>query len=91
MFKLLKPADAIDGVTAEVVEDTICNGVRLTTLKIRYHRMIHAEFLRHRVFSRGAGSSRAIPVAKMAKSADATPVSWGANQAGMQAGADLSG
>ncbi len=91
MFNLINRREALDGVHADIVEDTICNGVRLTTLKIRYHRMIHAEALRHRTFARGAGSSRAIPVAKMAASADATPVSWGTNQAGMQAGADLTG
>ncbi len=77
--------------TAEIVEDTICNGVRLTTLKIRYQRMVHAEMLRHRVYSRCAASSRAIPVTKMAASATAEPLHWGANQAGMQAGAELTG
>lgn len=77
--------------TAEIVEDTICNGVRLTTLKIRYQRMVHAEMLRHRVFSRGAASSRAIPIKKMVASANATPVHWGSNRPGMQAGADLTG
>lgn len=78
-------------VWATVIEDSTCNGVRLTTLKVRYHRMIHAEFLRHRTISRGAASSRAIPVTKMAASANAAPLHWGANQAGMQAGAELTG
>ena len=49
-------------IYAEVIEDTIHGTARLTTLKIRYHRMIHAEMLRHRAHSRGAASSRAIPV-----------------------------
>ena len=78
-------------VWATVIEDSVCNGVRLTTLKVRYHRMIHAEFLRHRVLSRCAASSRAIPVTKMASSATAEPLHWGANQAGMQAGTQLAG
>ena len=37
-------------IYAEVLEDTISGTARLTTLKIRYHRMVHAEFLRHRTF-----------------------------------------
>ena len=86
-IKPTKPSYA----TAEIVEDTICNGVRLTTLKIRYQRMVHAEMLRHRTASRCAASSRAIPIKKMVASANATPIHWGANQVGMQAGAELTG
>ena len=86
-IKPTKPSYA----TAEIVEDTICNGVRLTTLKIRYQRMVHAEMLRHRTASRCAASSRAIPIKKMVTSANATPIHWGANQVGMQAGAELTG
>lgn len=78
-------------IYAEVIEDTINGTARLTTLKIRYHRMIHAEMLRHRTFGRGAASSRAIPVAKMAARATAEPLHWGLNQAGMQASTELSG
>lgn len=60
----------------------------LSTLLLRYPRFIHAEFMTHRVFSRNAASSRAIPVAKIIDSilADtAMPLHWGANQQGMQA------
>lgn len=78
-------------IYAEVIEDTIHGTARLTTLKIRYHRMIHAEMLRHRAHSRGAASSRAIPVAKMAARATAEPLHWGLNQAGMQASTELTG
>lgn len=78
-------------IYAEVIEDTIHGTARLTTLKIRYHRMIHAEMLRHRTFGRGAASSRAIPVAKMAARATAEPIHWGLNQAGMQASTELTG
>lgn len=55
---------------------------------LRYPRFIHAEFLVHRVFSRNASSSRAIPVQKMLDSVlkdPAYPVEWGMNQPGMQA------
>lgn len=60
----------------------------LSTLLLRYPRFIHAEFMTHRVFSRNAASSRAIPVAKIINSIledTAMPLHWGANQKGMQA------
>lgn len=60
----------------------------LSTLLLRYPRFIHAEFMTHRVFSRNAASSRAIPVKKMIDDilADtAMPIHWGAAQKGMQA------
>lgn len=69
-------------------------GDTLTTLQLRYWRAIHAEFMTHRAFSRNAGSSRAIPVSKVLRqvwSDPAGPMHWGANQAGMQARAELVG
>ena len=65
---------------------------RLTTFQLSYPRFIHAEFMTHRVFSRNASSSRAIPVANNIAAVvnnPAEPVSWGKNKPGMQAGADL--
>lgn len=80
-------------ITAKVIEDSIAeNGVRLTTLQLCYPRFIHAEFMTHRVFSRNASSSRAIPVAKMieqVRNDPAMPIHWGKNQAGMQANEEL--
>lgn len=80
---------------AKVIEDSISHhGVRLTTLQLRYPRFIHAEFMTHRVFSRNASSSRAIPVAKMIEQVHtepAMPIHWGKNQPGMQAQEELSG
>lgn len=80
-------------ITAKVIEDSIADhGVRLTTLQLCYPRFIHAEFMTHRVFSRNASSSRAIPVAKMieqVRNDPAMPVHWGKNQAGMQANEEL--
>lgn len=60
----------------------------LSTLLLRYPRCIHAEFMTHRVFSRNAASSRAIPVAKLIEDVMTNPfvpLHWGANQKGMQA------
>jgi thymidylate synthase ThyX len=82
-------------IDAKVIEDSVGEaGVRLTTLQLIYPRFIHAEFMTHRVFSRNASSSRAIPVAKMlemVRNEPAMPIHWGANQPGMQAKAELTG
>lgn len=84
-----------DQFNVHVVADSISKyGARLTTMQLRYPRFIHAEFMTHRVFSRNASSSRAIPVAKMLKQVrenPAHPVHWGANIPGMQARAELEG
>lgn len=61
---------------------------RLTTMALTYPRFIHAEFMTHRVFSRNASSSRAIPVVKLVDMALQDPaffVEVGRNQPGMQA------
>lgn len=76
-------------IEAKVIEDSIYEGgKRLVTMQLKYQRFIHAELMTHRVFSRNASSSRAIPVAKMLQQVyedPAMPVEWGKNQAGMQA------
>lgn len=76
-------------ITAKVIEDSISpEGIRLTTLQLRYPRFIHAEFMTHRVFSRNASSSRAIPIHRLIEDVEtepATPIHWGKNQKGMQA------
>lgn len=77
-------------ISARVIKDSRCavSGKRITTLLLRYPRFIHAELMTHRVFSRNASSSRAIPVERMIEDilADtAMPIHWGANQKGMQA------
>ena len=78
-----------------VIEDSISpEGIRLTTFANKNPRMIHSEFMTHRVISRNASSSRAIPVQKQIANilADpAEPSEWGSNQRGMQAGEDLTG
>lgn len=74
---------------AKIIKDSInLAGNRLTTFELCYPRFIHGELMTHRVFSRNAMSSRAIPVVKMLDQVahnPAMPVHWGANQSGMQA------
>lgn len=67
-------------------------GTRIDTLELKYPRFIHSEFMTHRLFSRNASSSRAIPVKKILDSLDAQkamPIHWGKNQKGMQAEEEL--
>lgn len=75
--------------SAKILLDSISpDRSRLTTMEITYPRFVHAELMTHRVFSRNAASSRAIPVAKMIQRVmddPAMPVEWGLNQSGMQA------
>lgn len=77
-------------ITAKVIADSLSwpAGKRITTLQLRYPRFIHSEFMTHRMFSRNASSSRAIPVERMVADIQretAMPIHWGKNQAGMQA------
>ena len=76
-------------ISAKVICDSISpSRVRLTTLELQYHRFVHSEMMTHRMFSRNASSSRAIPVKRMIKQVaenPAMPIHWGKNQAGMQA------
>jgi hypothetical protein len=60
----------------------------LITFALRYPRFVHAEFMTHRVFSRNASSSRAIPIKKslsLIEGDPVIPVHWGKNRGGMQA------
>lgn len=80
-------------ITAIIVADSISEeGKRITTLQLRYPKFIHGEFMTHRVFSRNAASSRAIPIERVIKDVlddPAMPVHWGKNQKGMQADEEL--
>jgi len=70
------------------------NGKEIITMELEYPRFIHGEFMTHRMFSRNAASSRAIPVSKMieqVRTSPAQPVHWGKNQPGMQAKEELEG
>lgn len=76
-------------IWAEIIADSVNNeGSRLTTFRLHYPRFIHSEFMTHRMFSRNASSSRAIPVQKMISQiseSPAKPIHWGANKPGMTA------
>jgi thymidylate synthase ThyX len=72
-------------IVARILADSINEqGNRLTTWEVEYPRLIHSELMTHRMFSRNAASSRAIPFAKMVEQLKGRPVRFGKNQAGMQ-------
>lgn len=76
-------------ISAKIIAHSIApNGQMIVTWELEYQRFIHGEFMTHRLFSRNAASSRAIPVAtiiKQVRNDPAMPIHWGENQAGMQA------
>jgi thymidylate synthase ThyX len=80
-------------ITAKILLDSVNPaGNRITTWILTYPRFFHSEVMTHRVFSRNASSSRAIPVKKMIDEVNnnpAMPIFWGKNQAGMQAKEEL--
>ena len=55
---LVRELFSVKSIAASISEDT---GARIDTLQVRYWRPIHGEVMTHRVFSRNASSSRAIP------------------------------
>jgi len=81
-------------ITAEIALDSInTKGDRITTLILNYPRFIHSEVMTHRVFSRNAASSRAVPTEIMIERIyldPARPIQWGENQKGMSAENQLS-
>ena len=83
------------GIRATIIQDSISStGFRITTFELEYPRYIHSELMTHRVFSRNAASSRAIPVTSMHQHIEqntATPVTWQKNQPGMQSSVDFEG
>lgn len=82
-----------DNYSVEVIADTIWNGNRITTLQLKYPRIIHGEMMTHKRLSRNAKSSRAIPTAREIENIKANPyipIYWGKRQAGMQAKVELS-
>ena len=81
-------------ISVKIICDSRYGGDRLTTMELKYPRFIHAEFMTHRVFTRNASSSRAIPIQRqidMIKEDTAMPIHWGKNQSGMQAHEELTG
>lgn len=74
--------------SATMITDSIsASGVRIMTFELEYPRIVHGELMTHRVFSRNASSSRAIPVSTMNElilDNIAEPIHYGKNQSGMQ-------
>jgi thymidylate synthase ThyX len=82
-------------ITAKIIADSYSdNGQRLTTFELEYPRFIHSEVNTHRMLSRNAASSRAIPIKTMLGlvwNNPASPIHWGRNRSGMQANEELTG
>ena len=80
-------------IQAKILTDSITDGgSRLVTWEWTYPRAIHAEVLTHRALSRNSASSRAIPakvLRQRVRENPFVPIHWGANQKGMQAGAEI--
>lgn len=80
-------------IKATIIADSISPmGIRLTTFEMEYPRFIHSEVMTHRMLSKNAASSRAIPVDRMleiVRKTPAMPCYWGKNQSGMSAKEEL--
>lgn len=79
-------------INVKIVADSISPaGVRLVTFVLEYPRAIHGELMTHRVFSRNAASSRAIPMKDVIERVEKdgwTPEFFGKKKAGMQDGGE---
>jgi len=82
-------------INAKVLAHSVTEkGKEIISFEVEYPRFIHSEVMTHRMFSRNAASSRAIPVEaviEQVRTAPAMPIHWGKNQPGMQAKEELSG
>lgn len=81
--------------TAKVILDSVSpDGIRLTTVQVRFWRPMLPELNTHRAISKNAGSSRARPskaIIDQVRSDPWGPIHWGKNQAGMQADSEVDG
>lgn len=69
---------------ATIIKDSISpENIRITTFHLRYWRAIHSELMTHRVFSRNARSSRAVPSRVLLTEPIFIP-QFGMNKPGMQ-------
>lgn len=75
-------------INVKIIQDSyspISNN-RITTFELEYPRFIHSEIMTHRVFSRNAQSSRAVPVKtaiELIRKNMVFPVAYGKNKSGM--------
>lgn len=74
---------------ARIILDSISKAnVRITTFCLKYPRIVHAELLTHRTFSRNSSSSRALPISKVIEEVEKNPFipeKFLKNKKGMQA------
>jgi hypothetical protein len=81
------------GTVARVLNKSVSpQGIEIVSFELEYARLIHSELLTHKMLSRNAASSRAIPIAKSIESvrnSPAMPVEWGKNKPGMQADGEI--
>lgn len=79
----------------KIVADSLSpQGKRIVSIELVYPRIIHAEVMTHRVFSRNAASSRAIPSAKLIQSVKDDPfipIAFQKKHSGMQGTEYLTG
>lgn len=84
-----------NGFSARILADSLSpSGAKLTSMELTFPRLILSEFNTHRMLSKNSASSRAIPVATQLRKILETPfvpLSFGVNEAGMQASAFLTG
>lgn len=78
----------LETINAKIVADSKSpQGKRITTYLLTYPRSIHSELMTHRLFSRNAASSRAIPFSKMVdqiQNDPFIPIAWQKKHTGMQ-------
>jgi len=79
----------------KIIADSVGpHNIRITTMTARFPRFILAEFNTHRMLSRNAASSRAIPIEKVIAQVEEEPFipeDWGTFKKGMVAGPALTG
>jgi len=68
----------------DLIADSTSFGARISTFALTYPRFIHAQMMTHRMLSRNAQSSRAMPVNKMLQEPPVIPTDLRYNQKGMQ-------
>jgi thymidylate synthase ThyX len=75
-------------IEATIIADSInTQGDRITTYILNYPRIIHAEFMTHRMLSKNSASSRAIPFKRMVEMVNKHPFipsKWLKSHSGMQ-------
>lgn len=80
-------------IEAKIIQASLnpFTGDKIVTYELDYPRFIHAEIMTHRMFSRNAQSSRAVPVKKTLEVNQqfVKPLVWGANKSGMSSTEEL--